>query len=107
MKKKTLMVLALAAMMALYLGGSLGDGVLTCRRDGRPYTLMDDASVLAFFAAHANADARTLTKRFLSNETFFGQDLTQVPGLEAYVGDALESVERLGMRQALTERFGG
>ncbi len=98
---------SLAAMMALYRGGSLGDGVLTCRRDGRPYTLMDDASVLAFFAAHANADARTLTKRFLSDETFFGQDLTQVPGLEAYVGDALESVERLGMRQALTERFGG
>lgn len=98
---------SLAALMALYHGGQLKDGALECLRDGQPYTLRDDAAVLAFFAKNNQKSAAELTRMFLSNTGFFGQDLTQVPGLEAAVAAALEDVLTRGMRSVMTERFGG
>ena len=44
---------------------------------------------------------------FLSRTDFFGQDLTQVPGLETAVATALKDVLARGMRAVMTERFGG
>ena len=93
--------------MALYHGGQIKDGALECLRDGQPYTLRDDAAVLAFFAENNQKSAAELTRMFLSNTGFFGQDLTQVPGLEAAVAAALEDVLTRGMRSVMTERFGG
>ena len=98
---------SLAALMALYHGGQIKDGALECLRDGQPYTLRDDAAVLAFFAENNQKSAAELTRMFLSNTGFFGQDLTQVPGLEAAVAAALEDVLTRGMRSVMTERFGG
>ena len=98
---------SLAALMALYHGGQLKDGALECLRDGQPYILRDDAAVLAFFAENNQKSAAELTRMFLSNTGFFGQDLTQVPGLEAAVAAALEDVLTRGMRSVMTERFGG
>ena len=98
---------SLAALMALYHGGQLKDGALECLRDGQPYTLRDDAAALAFFAENNQKSAAELTRMFLSNTGFFGQDLTQVPGLEAAVAAALEDVLTRGMRSVMTERFGG
>ncbi len=98
---------SLAALMALYHGGQLKDGALECIRDGQPYTLRDDEPVLRFFAENSQKPARELAQLFLSNEAFFGQDLTQVPGLWDYVAKALEDVLARGMRAVLTERFGG
>lgn len=98
---------SLAALMALYHGGHLKDGALECLRDGQPYTLRDDAAVLAFFAENNQKPAAELTRMFLSSTDFFGQDLTQVPGLETAVATALEDVLARGMRTVMTERFGG
>lgn len=98
---------SLAALMALYHGGHLKDGALECLRDGQPYTLRDDAAVLAFFAENDQKPAAELTRMFLSSTDFFGQDLTQVPGLETAVATALEDVLARGMRTVMTERFGG
>lgn len=98
---------SLAALMALYHGGRLKEGALECLRDGQPYTLRDDAAVLAFFAENGQKPASELTRMFLSNTGFFGQDLSQVPGLEAAVAAALEDVLARGMRNVMTERFGG
>ena len=55
-----------------------------CIRD-RPYTLRDDAAVLAFFAENNQKSAAELTRMFLSNTGFFGQDLTQVPRLRSII----------------------
>lgn len=93
--------------MALYHGGHLKDGALECLRDGQPYTLRDDAAVLAFFAENDQKPAAELTRMFLSSTDFFGQYLTQVPGLETAVATALEDVLARGMRTVMTERFGG
>ena len=48
-----------------------------------------------------------MARLFMSNESFFGQDLTQVPGLLDYVANALEAILERGMRTVMTERFGG
>ena len=98
---------SLASLMALYHGGQLKDGKLECLREGQPYTLQDDAPVLAFFAENSIKPACELAKSFLSCETFFGQDLTQLPGLLDYVSDALEEILFRGMRAVMSERFGG
>lgn len=98
---------SLAALMALYHGGVYKDGALECRRDGEPYTLRDEEGVLRFFAQSAGMDAGELTNAFLSNEAFFGRDLTKVPGLAESVSDSLRDVLAKGMRAAMSERFGG
>lgn len=98
---------SLASLMALYHGGQLKDGKLECLREGQPYTLQDDAPVLAFFAENSDKSAMEMAQMFLSNEGFFGQDLTEIPGLLDYVGKALEDILTRGMTTVMTERFGG
>ena len=98
---------SLASLMALYHGGQIKDGKLECVREGQPYTLQDDAPVLAFFAENSDKPAMEMAQLFLSNEGFFGQDLTQIPGLLEYVGKALEEILARGMKTVMTERFGG
>ena len=97
---------SLAALMALYHGGTLQpDGTLECRRNGKPYTLQDEARVLRFFAEHADTPAPELTHLFLSDQANFGRDLTGIPGLEAYVAEALEDILTNGAQAARDHRF--
>ena len=97
---------SLAALMALYHGGTLKpDGTLECRRNGKPYTLQDEARVLRFFAEHADTPAPELTHLFLSDQANFGRDLTAIPGLEAYVAEALEDILTNGAQAARDHRF--
>ena len=90
----------------LYHGGQLKDGKLECQRAGQPYQLQDDAAVLAFFAHNSGRASAELVRMFLSSEAFFGQDLTQIPGLADYVAQALDDILARGMRTVMTERFG-
>lgn len=96
---------SLAAMMSLYLGGKLEDGKLVCQRDGQPYPLQDDAAVLSFFAENSEAKPAELVQAFLSNEAFFGQDLTKIPHLAETVIEALSDILDRGMKKVVTERF--
>ena len=98
---------SIATLMALYHGGKLVDGKLVCERNGQPYTLQDDAAVVEFFANNSDKPAKEMVQMFLSNETFFGQDLTKVPGLADSVSASLEDVLTRGARTVMTERFGG
>ncbi len=98
---------SLAALMSLYHGGELVDGKLVCKRNGEDYTLQDDAAVLSFFAAHNDAAPADTVHEFLSNTTFFGQDLTMVAGLEAGVAESYQDILSRGMQAVMTERFGG
>lgn len=96
---------SLAALMDFYQGTEIRDGALIGHRNGEEYPIRDDAPVLSFFAAHSQDDPQGLTQAFLGNEDFFGQDLTQVPGLEDYVSRALADIRAQGMRQAMAARF--
>jgi len=93
--------------MALYHGGEIVEGKLVCKRNGEAYTLQDDAAVLTFFAGHNDAAPADTVRAFLSNTTFFGQDLTLIPGLADSVTESYEAILTRGMNAVMTERFGG
>ena len=97
---------SLAAMMSLYRGGQLGeDGKLHCVRDGAPYELQDDPAVLTFFARTSGMTPEAQAQAFLSNEAFFGQDLTAIPGLKDSVAASLADILNRGMKAVVQERF--
>ena len=97
---------SLAAMMSLYRGGTLGeDGKLHCMRDGAPYELQDAPAVLTFFARTSGMTPEAQAQAFLSNEAFFGQDLTAIPGLKDSVAASLADILNRGMKAVVQERF--
>ncbi|MBR4067797.1 MAG: tagaturonate reductase [Clostridia bacterium] len=98
---------SLASLMSLYHGGEIVEGKLVCKRGDESYTLQDDAAVLEFFAAHNNASAYDIARAFLSNEAFFGRDLTELPGLLDSVAESYEAILARGMNTVMNERFGG
>ncbi len=97
---------SLAALMAFDSGSQIEDGALLGQREGETYRILDDEAVLQFFLKNHALEAGELTRLFLSNQGFFGQDLTQVPGLAHFVADALSDIRSLGMRSALLKHFG-
>ena len=96
---------SLASLIAFYNGTELRDKALIGHRDGQEYQIMDDAAVLSFFAENSTKDSKTLVNAFLSNEEFFGQDLTKEKGAAEAVAAYLEDIRTLGMREALKKNF--
>ncbi len=96
---------SLAALMALYQGGKIENGALICERDGKPYSILDDEAVLAFFAEHSALPAQQQTEMFLQSEKFWGQNLSLIPGLVSSVATTLAAIQRNGMRKTLAENF--
>jgi tagaturonate reductase len=92
---------SLAALMAFYSATEIRDGKLIGHRDGAEYIISDDAPVLEFFAANSGKDTAEFVAAFLSNESFFGQDLTLVAGLKDAVVAYLDDIKANGMRAAL------
>ncbi|MBE5783428.1 MAG: tagaturonate reductase [Clostridiales bacterium] len=96
---------SLAALISFYQGNRMEDGALMGERNGEAYRILDDADVLSFFLENSQKSAEELTHLFLSNEGFFGKDLTCYNGLEAYVTEALSDIRANGMRVAMEKRF--
>ena len=94
---------SLATLIAFYtqeLVAREGDGLHLRRADGTEYTAQDDAFVLDFYAAHAGADDAELVHEVLTNEQMWGENLTQIAGLEEFVVNALAVVRAEGVKQA-------
>ena len=96
---------SLAALISLYRGGVLKDGKLECLRNGQPYTLQDDAAVLAFFDQNRQTPAAVLAKDFIEREDFFGAELKKVPGIEEAVAAYLKEIEECGVRAVMEKHF--
>lgn len=92
---------SIAALMAFYQGSEIKDGVLKGDRDGQPYDIKDDLSVLEFFRDNSGKDAESFVKSYLGREDFHGQDLNQVSGLTDAVTAYLKDIRTNGMRAAL------
>lgn len=92
---------SLAALMAFYKGTEIRDKALIGHRDGQEYNIMDDKAVLEFFAANSQKPSREFAQAFLSNEEFFGQDLTKIDGLVDAIAAYLDEIADKGMRKAL------
>jgi tagaturonate reductase len=93
-KKGTLpkrLVFSLAALISFYQGTEKDGAALKGDRNGQTYLIQDSPEVLARFAqlygegGDASAKAARLAKGILSESSWWGQDLTKVPGLEAMV----------------------
>ena len=61
----------------------------------REYAIKDDAPVLEFYAAHKDDDSKTLSKAVLSNESFWGEDLSAYEGLTDKQSSLIESRPRV------------
>ncbi|MDO5293263.1 MAG: tagaturonate reductase [bacterium] len=96
---------SLAALIAFYSGNEMRDGALIGKRGDEEYKIMDDKDVLEFFFNHKDAESKVVVKEFLSNEKFFGQDLTkELDTLEA-VTAYLDDIKAMGMREAMEKHF--
>ena len=96
---------SIAALMALYHGHEIVDGALICERDGKPYKILDDTAVLQFFAETSALSPQEQTEKFLGNQSFFGQDLTLIPGLSKTVAQNLHDILQNGMQKTLSAIF--
>ena len=104
-KLPTHLTFSLAALMAFYTGTEIRDKALIGHRDGAEYNILDDAAVLEFFAANSSKDAAEFAHATLSNVDFWGQDLSELAGVEAAVVTYLSDIRTLGMRAALEKTF--
>ena len=96
---------SLAALMAFYTGSEIRDKALIGHRDGAEYQILDDAAVLEFFAANSGKDAKEYAHLVLSNESFWGQDLSKLAGVEDAVASYVAEIRELGMRKAMEKIF--
>jgi len=96
------LALGLASLIAFYRGDHMQDGALVaCRPAGNEYAIHDDAAVLEFYLAHHDDEPAKLVHAVLSNEDFWGEDLTALPGLEKTVLDGLNCILAEGAAQAM------
>lgn len=96
---------SLAALMAFYTGSEIREKALIGHRDGNEYQILDDAAVLEFFAEHSQKDTRSFTHAVLSNESFWGQDLSSISGAEEAICAYLADIRESGMRRAMEKYF--
>ena len=96
---------SLAALMAFYQGTEIRDKALIGHRNGEEYNIMDDDAVLKYFAANSTKSSKEFAHGFLSNTAFFGQNLTQIEGLEDTVAAYLDEIANKGMRKTMEDNF--
>lgn len=92
---------SLAALMAFYSGKMNAEGKFTAERGGDTYEIIDDAAVLGFFAENAGHSADSFVQAFLSRADFWGEDLTEIPGLCDKAAGYLQSIRDNGARGAV------
>lgn len=92
---------SLASLMAFYSGREIRDNALIGHRGDQEYRIVDDMDVLHFFLNNCKLSTCEFVEAFLSQEAFFGQDLSKIPGLTAAVSAYLDDIKTNGMRDAL------
>lgn len=96
---------SMAALMAFYTGDEIRDKALIGHRGEEEYCVMDDAQVLAFFAANSKKGTEEYVHAVLSNAEFWGQDLSLIEGAEGVIASYLADIRAMGMRGAMEKAF--
>lgn len=96
---------SIAALMAFYTGTEIREKALIGHRGEEEYQILDDQAVLAFFAANSTKEPQEYAHLVLSNEAFWGQDLSSLPGVEDAVTEYLSEIRKKGMRAAMEKYF--
>lgn len=92
---------SLAALLAFYHGEEIKEGALIGHRGHEEYRIMDDEHVLLFFRDHFTSDTPSLVSNFLSNTSFWGMNLNEIPGLSDALIQYYHNIQTFGMRNAL------
>ena len=101
-----LITFSLAALFAFYSSEDLREGTLYAKRaEGTSYEIHDDAHVLEFFAANSGKEVSEFVKAALSNEAFWGEDLTAFIGMEQTVVEWLTLI-KTDAKEALKKVLG-
>lgn len=74
-----------ACYLAFYHGDRLEDNALIGLRNETEYRIQDDKEVLSFFCDHKNDNPKDFVHAVCSNTSFWGEDLTKLPGFEEEV----------------------
>ncbi len=97
------LTMSLAAYIAFYSNDiqELTDKGLVCKRPaGNTYTVSDDRWILEFYYDHKDDTPEELVKAVLSNTKMWGQDLSEIPGLEDAVVKDLKMIREEGAKAA-------
>lgn len=100
---------SLAALISFYNGKMSEDGTfLTGDRNGEAYQIKDNPEYLKLFAelyaknyACLHCKAEEISSTILSQEAWWGQDLTKIAGLKDAVKENLHSIWTDGMKKAI------
>ncbi|MCR4618166.1 MAG: tagaturonate reductase [Lachnospiraceae bacterium] len=96
---------SIAALMAFYTGSEIREKALIGHRNGEEYQILDDAAVLEFFKNNSGKASAEFSKAVLSNKDFWGQDLTEISGLEEKITEYITSIREIGMRKTMEKYF--
>ncbi len=88
-------VFSFAALLAFYSAGYVQ------APKGRRPEIRDETSVTAFFEVHGGEAPQKLAYSAASNASFWGEDLSRIPGFTEMAGKWLEVIRSEGMRAAL------
>ena len=99
---------SLASLISFYEGTEYEGTALKGSRNGEKYLIQDSPEVLEKFqklyaASYASVaeKAGTIAKSVLSDTSWWGEDLTAVPGLEEKIAGYLETIWTDGMTKAI------
>ena len=96
---------SIAALMAFYTGTEIRDKALIGHRGEEEYNILDDMSVLEFFAANSSKEPEEYALAVLSNVDFWGEDLSKIDGLTEKIAEYIASIREIGMRETLEKYF--
>lgn len=89
---------SLAALLAFYRTEKKGEGCLIGTRGSNTYDIKDDAEKLDFFAANAGKATPDYVRAILTQEAWWGEDLTQIAGMYDAVCRHLQNIEQSGAK---------
>lgn len=90
-----------AFYIAFYRGTRLEEKGLVARREKNEYIIQDDRNILEFYVAHKDDANAKLVHAVMSNVSFWGQDLTLIPGFEAAVIQHLDTIQAKGTYEVM------
>ena len=94
---------SLAALLAFYHTTDRGENCLIGHRGSETYEIHDDADKLERLAAWASLPAADYVHNALAAEDFWGENLTEIMGLEAKVLEHFERISAVGAKAHIEE----
>jgi tagaturonate reductase len=92
---------SLASLMAFYRSSEREESALIGHRGDETYKILDDDSVLDFFAKTAELPTKEFVEAYLKSVEFFGEDMTKYEGLVDMVTSYIDSINAKGMREVI------